>query len=145
MIFYTGRMNNTATNARPRLSDLGGFKGLLRNPGLVLQTLRHGGFVGKDSLGNRFYQERIFAKGAKARRWVVYAGPPEASVIGPEWHAWLHYTVDDVLPDTGRYWQKPHQPNLTGTPEGYRPAGHDFEGGKRAKAAGDYQSWTPDL
>jgi NADH:ubiquinone oxidoreductase subunit len=34
---------------------------------------------------------------------------------------------------------------LTGTPDGYRPAGHDYEGGIRARAAADYEAWTPDL
>jgi NADH:ubiquinone oxidoreductase subunit len=77
---------------------------------------------------------------------VIYAGAPDASAIGPEWHAWLHYLTDAPLPDTGRkFWQKPHLPNLTGTPESYRPPGHDYEGGRRAHASADYESWTPDL
>ena len=42
-----------------------------------------------------------------------------------------------------RAWQKPHVPNLTGTADSYRPAGHDYQGGKRAKATGDYEAWTP--
>jgi NADH:ubiquinone oxidoreductase subunit len=137
--------------AKPKLSQLGGLKGLFRNPGLILWTLRQGGFVGEDSLGNRYFQQRIPGKRATAtrprpRRWVVYAaGGTDASVIGPEWHGWLHH-ANEVLPDTGRRpWQKPHLPNRTGTPEGYRPAGHDYEGGNRAAASGDYQSWTPDL
>ena len=44
----------------------------------------------------------------------------------------------------GRPWQKPHQPNPTGTPEAYRPKGHEYLGGKRARATGDYRPWTPD-
>ncbi len=146
-ISYTGFMSSTAIYARPKLRDLGGFKELFRNPGLVLLTLRHGGAVGQDSFGNRYFQQRAPRQNAKPRRWVVYAhGATDASLIGPEWHAWLHYLTDDVLPDAGRRpWQKPHLPNQTGTAEGYRPAGHDYEGGKRAHASGDYQSWTPDL
>jgi NADH:ubiquinone oxidoreductase subunit len=141
------RMSSTSTYSRPSLRQLGGLKGLFRNPGLVLWTLRSGGAVGEDSFGNRYFQQRAFAKGTKPRRWVVYAGgATDASVIGPEWHAWLHYTTDEVLPTGGaKPWQKAHQPNLTGTASSYRPAGHDYEGGKRAKASGDYQSWTPDL
>jgi NADH:ubiquinone oxidoreductase subunit len=139
-------MSSTATHAKPSFRDLGGFKGFFRNPGLVLWTLRQGGAVGKDSLGNRYFQTRAAPKGTRPRRWVVYAGPADASVIGPEWHAWLHGLTDQVLPESGRRpWQKPHQANLTGTPSGYRPAGHDYEGGERAKASADYQSWTPDL
>ena len=29
------------------------------------------------------------------------------------------------------------------TADSYRPAGHDYQGGKRAKATGDYEAWTP--
>ncbi len=133
-------------NSKPTFAQLGGFRGLFRNPGLVLHTLRSGGYVGADIANNHYYQQRVVAKGARARRWVVYAGEADASAIGPEWHAWLHYLTNEALPDTGRKpWQKPHQANLTGTEDGYRPAGHDYEGGKRAAASGDYQSWTPDL
>jgi len=139
-------MSSNTTYSKPKLSELGGMKGLFRNPGLVLWTLRQGGFVGKDSLGNRYFQQRA-AKTGRPRRWVVYAnGATDASLIGPEWHSWLHHLTADVLPDEGRRpWQKPHLPSLTGTAAGYRPAGHDYEGGHRAKASGDYQSWTPDL
>ena len=34
------------------------------------------------------------APGTALRRWVMYAGAPEASLVPPEWHAWLHYTTD---------------------------------------------------
>ena len=42
-----------------------------------------------------------------------------------------------------RPWQKPHIPNRTGTAEAYRPPGHEFKGGRRAAATGDYEPWTP--
>jgi NADH:ubiquinone oxidoreductase subunit len=133
-------------NSKATLAQLGGIKGLIRNPGLVLMTLRRGGYVGADAQGNRYFQQRVTAGDARARRWVVYAGVADASSIGPEWHSWLHYLTDAALPDTSRKpWQKPHQPNLSGTPASYRPAGHDYAGGNRAPASGDYQSWTPDL
>jgi NADH:ubiquinone oxidoreductase subunit len=139
-------MTTTTPDSKVTLAQLGGVRGLLRNPGLVLFTLRRGGYVGADSLHNHYYQQRVVAKGARPRRWVVYAGAADASTIGPDWHAWLHHLTDEPLPSTGRKpWQKPHQANLTGTAEGYRPAGHDYEGGSRARASGDYQSWTPDL
>ena len=35
------------------------------------------------------------------------------------------------------------QPNLTGTPSAYRPAGALERGGVRQAASGDYQAWTP--
>ena len=59
----------------------------------VLTWLR-GEQVGEDSDGNVYYQERRIPEGRRRRRWVVYNGPDEASRIPPEWHAWLHYTVD---------------------------------------------------
>ena len=43
-----------------------------------------------------------------------------------------------------RPWQKPHQQNMTGTINAYRPKGHDFRGGQRAHATGDYEAWSPE-
>jgi len=113
--------------------------------GTWLHTKLYGSLVGTDAAGNVYYQERKPRGGAhRTRRWVMYAGPPEASDVPPEWHAWLHYTTDAPLPGTGRKpWQKPHLPNATGTVAGYRPPGHDYQGGQRARATGDYEAWTP--
>ena len=113
--------------------------------GTRLFTYFHGMPVGQDSAGNRYYQERALKPGRpRQRRWVIYAGAEEASAVPPEWHAWLHYTVDAPIPDTHRRpWQKPHLPNATGTPLSYRPPGHDYQGGRRSKATGDYEPWTP--
>jgi NADH:ubiquinone oxidoreductase subunit len=110
-----------------------------------LFTRLRGRQVGTDSVGNIYYEERRPRPGAlRNRRWVVYAGAAEASKVPPEWHAWLHYTTDSPLPDAGRRpWQKPHIPNVTGTPASYRPPGHDYQGGRRARATGDYEAWTP--
>jgi NADH:ubiquinone oxidoreductase subunit len=77
----------------------------------------------------------------------MYRGEPEASKVPPEWHAWLHHTVDEVPhPESRpRYpWEKPHQPNMTGTPQAYRPAGSILRGGMRAPSTGDYEPWTPE-
>jgi len=96
-----------------------------------------GQFVDADGFGNRYYQER---------RWVIYNGEAEASRVPPEWHAWLHYTIDEPPLVSGvppRDWHKPHQPNQTGTGEAYRPPGHLLAGGRRDKATGDYEPWTP--
>ncbi len=145
-ITYIEVMSTANANSKVTLSQLGGLKGLLFQPGLTLHTLFTGTPVGTDAAGNHFFEQRKKVSGKRARRWVVYAGAAEASTIGPEWHSWLHYTTDAPLPETGRKaWQKPHQANLTGTPDGYRPAGHDYAGGKRARAAADYETWTPEL
>jgi NADH:ubiquinone oxidoreductase subunit len=115
--------------------------------GTLMQTYFCGVLVGRDAFGNRYFHERKTDKGFRVRRWVVYAGEPEASKVPPEWHIWLHHTTDAPIPDGSSFrksWQKPHQQNLTGTPEAYLPPGHTLEGGKRAKATGDYEAWQPE-
>jgi NADH:ubiquinone oxidoreductase subunit len=114
--------------------------------GTLLYTWLKGEQIGIDPFGNRYYRERRPPAGRPEKRWVLYSGEPEASKVPPEWHAWLHRTVDEVPTAGGRPhlpWQKQHQPNLTGTPQAYRPPGHTLEGGRRDKATGDYEPWTP--
>lgn len=117
---------------------------LAMNIGTRLYTWLNGREVGRDATGNIYYEERRARPGTRQRRWVGYAGAPEASTVPPEWHPWLHYTVDAPLTGPARAWQKPHRANPTGTAAGYRPAGHDYEGGRRAAATGDYEAWSPD-
>ncbi len=114
--------------------------------GTRLFTLFRGQEVGRDSYGNRYYEERR-ARSAelRRRRWVIFArGQEEATLVPPDWHAWLHYTTDAPLTGPRYDWQKPHQPNLTGTPYAYFPPGHDYRGGRRPPATGDYEAWSPD-
>jgi NADH:ubiquinone oxidoreductase subunit len=114
--------------------------------GTRLFTWLRGREIGRDGAGNVYYEERRARPGTRPRRWVIYAGPPDASAVPPEWHAWLHYTTDaPIAASRPRPWQKPHQPNPTGTPFGYRPPGHDYQGGERARASSDYEAWTPDM
>jgi len=142
--FYTISYMQRMTKAS--FSQLGGWRGFLRNPGLILHTLSAGAHVGQDADGNHYFESRTTPKGSRPRRWVVYKGAVDSSAIGPEWHAWLHYLTSAPLPSGGKKpWQKPHQKNLTGTPSGYRPAGHDYEGGRRAATPADYEAWTPDI
>ena len=69
-----------------------------------------------------------------------------APKVPPAWHAWLHHIVD--APPTDNYrpasWEKPHVPNLTGTPHAYRPSGSLLESGRRPQATGDYEPWRPE-
>jgi NADH:ubiquinone oxidoreductase subunit len=114
------------------------------NIGTRIFTLLHGHRVGSDAEGNIYYQERKPRPNGRTRRWVDYAGKPEATSVPPEWHSWLHYTTDAPIAESARKpWQKPHHANATATPDSYRPPGHDYEGGQRARATGDYESWTP--
>lgn len=97
--------------------------------------------------GNRYYEAAPRKGYARPRRWVMYKDVPEASAVPPEWHGWLHYQTDVVPQDEGesfrRPWQKPHQANMTGTTEAYRPPGHILSGGQRERATGDYEAWQP--
>jgi len=107
-------------------------------------TRRHGGRVGSDSVGNVYFTGGTDVHG-NPRRWVIYAGANDASRVPPEWHGWLHNTIDetpDELP-APRAWQSAPQPNLTGSREAYRTAGALEAGGKRAAATGDYEAWSP--
>ena len=115
--------------------------------GTRIHTMLHGQRVGTDSFGNVYYQMRRAPAGARRRRWVIYNGEVEASRVPPEWHAWLHYMIDESPGDDGgkpvRPWQKEHVPNLTGTAQAYRPPGHTLEGRRRAATGGDYEAWSP--
>jgi NADH:ubiquinone oxidoreductase subunit len=117
--------------------------------GTQLWTWRFGELVGEDEQGNLYYRTRggkIDPSLGFERRWVIYNGYAEATRVPPSWHGWLHHTVD--LPPTEESytphaWEKPHVPNMTGTPAAYRPSGSTLASGRRPKATGDYQPWTP--
>jgi NADH:ubiquinone oxidoreductase subunit len=117
--------------------------------GTQVWTKLYGEFVGTDEFGNRYYRTRdgkIDPTLGFERRWVIYNGLVEASKVPPNWHGWLHQ-MDDVPPplDTTKPhpWEKPHRPNLTGTPYAHRPSGSTLAQGRRPKATGDYKAWTP--
>jgi NADH:ubiquinone oxidoreductase subunit len=108
--------------------------------GTLLKTLLHGVPVGTDSSGNRYYQ----TKGGK-RRWVLYNGIVDGSRVPPEWHGWLHHTLDaPPSPDMKKKsWEKDYLPNLSGTEGAYHPSGSLVRGGVHAPTTGDYESWSP--
>lgn len=130
------------------LSPITNFLGILSPAHITFVTLFSGAKpVGTDALGNKYYRAKARKGYNHDRRWVIYKGVPEASAVPPEWHGWLHHQTD-VVPDNNgasfrRPWQKPHEPNLTGTNKAYRPPGHILKGGQRDKATGDYEAWTP--
>lgn len=120
--------------------------GSLTNIQMILHTALHGRKVGIDALGNKYYRAKPRRGSTRERRWVMYKGAPEASMVPPEWHGWLHHQTDVVPSETNplrRPWQKPHQPNMTGTAGAYLPPGHVLKGNKRADATGDYHAWQP--
>lgn len=131
------------------------MEGLVRmknSIGTLIYTRLRGEYVGSDEFGNKYYRDARarFAKGSLSsneKRWLLYNGDVEATRVPPSWHAWLHHTVD-APPQAGgappkKPWEKPHRQNPTMSPEAYRPPGHTLRGGKRARATGDYEPWTP--
>ncbi|MEE4209495.1 MAG: NADH:ubiquinone oxidoreductase subunit NDUFA12 [Parvularcula sp.] len=106
--------------------------------------------VGTDFQGNRYYEEGgptgSFPEGGR-RRWVVYHGVAEGSRIPPEWHGWLHHIWADpptVDPVPVKRFEKPHLPNMSGTPLAYRPHGSIAVAGEPAPEKKDYEAWSPD-
>ena len=100
--------------------------------GTRIQTLLFGKFVGKDSFGNKYYQNR------SGKRWVVYSGEIEATKISSDWYSWIHHINNKIekSKDIKKYeWQKPSQPNKTGTNESYHPNKENNEIKKK------YTSW----
>ncbi len=108
--------------------------------GTWLHTALKGKKVGRDEVGNTYYQTKD-----GTRRWVIYNGTIEASRVPPDWHLWLHKTVNEpptVRPLKAKAWEKPHKPNLSGTKGAYLPPGGQKRG-KRPHATGDYEAWKP--
>ena len=108
--------------------------------GTKVYTALVGSFVGEDEFGNRYFQKKD-----GSRRWVIYSGYAEASAIPPGWYGWMHKTVDEPPSAEARHaheWEKPHQPNLTGTPGAYRPYGSLFFA-KPKPPPSDYEPWQP--
>lgn len=114
--------------------------------GTLLWSWRNGEQVGTDGEGNKYYRKVAKGHGAE-RRWVMYNGANDASRVPAEWHGWLHGAFDDVpeshLPPA-KIWEADYTPNPTGTAEAYRPQGALERGGKRARATGDYEAWSPE-
>ena len=108
--------------------------------GTQIFTSRHGVKVGEDEQGNLFYRSR-----EGDRRWVIYNGEAEASRVSPDWHAWLHHTIDtppSEQPLPRKRWEKPHLPNLTGTTAAYAPPGSIRQ--PEPAALSDYEAWRPE-
>lgn len=115
--------------------------------GTRIFTALRGHFVGEDEFGNRYYRDRRTPRGRRERRWVIYREDDEATRVPPSWHGWLHHSMDappTEAPLEAKSWEKPHEPNLTGTAAAYMPPGHILKGGKRDSATGDYEAWRPE-
>jgi NADH:ubiquinone oxidoreductase subunit len=117
--------------------------------GTQLATWRHGEEVGQDEFGNRYFRTRrgrIDPALGFERRWVIYRGEAEASQIPPAWYRWMHHQTP--LPPTKspyrpREWEKPHQPNQTGTPNAHVPHGSIVRPDPERAISAGYDAWTP--
>ena len=86
--------------------------------GTKIKTIFFGKFIGKDSFENKYYESK------KGERWIIYSGEIDASKIPVEWYSWIHHMPNRIEKNQNfeKYnWQKPHQPNLTGTNKAYHP------------------------
>ncbi|MEM6474827.1 MAG: NADH:ubiquinone oxidoreductase subunit NDUFA12 [Pseudomonadota bacterium] len=110
--------------------------------------------VGTDAEGNKYYRSPAKESGPNTgsytqaeKRWVIYSGANDSSRVPSEWHGWLHGAFDDVpeshLP-LAKIWEADYTPNATGTATAYRPQGALERGGRRARADGDYEAWSPE-
>ena len=119
-------------------------------PGTKLKIRRQGVEVGRDEFGNTYYEaksETPTFDGTTKKRWVTYNGYADPSRIPPEWQGWLHNMYDetpDQIAIKRHDWQKPHEPNLTGTVYAYKPSGSLDKGGVREATVNDYEAWTPE-
>ena len=101
--------------------------------GTKLHTFVFGKFVGKDELGNKYYENK-----KKTKRWVIYKEEIDASKISADWYSWIHFITNKIenFHDFKKYdWQKPHKSNQTGTDNSYHPNKDDNEIHKK------YKSW----
>ena len=114
--------------------------------GTSLFSALNGKQVGTDAQGNKYYRGGKGVDG-RERRWVIYNGANDASRVPAEWHGWLHHSYD-ALPESHlaapKIWEVDYTANATGTAAAYRPQGALERGGRRARATGDYEAWTPD-
>ena len=86
--------------------------------GTRIKTILFGKFIGSDEYGNKYYKNK------KGKRWVIYANEIDASKIPVEWYSWIHFMpnkIENIHKLEKHDWQKPHQPNLTGTDSAYYP------------------------
>ncbi len=86
--------------------------------GTKIKTIFSGKLVGMDKFGNKYYQSK------SGKRWVIYSDEIDASKIPVEWFSWIHFMPNKIenYHELKKYsWQKPHQPNLTGTDSAYYP------------------------
>lgn len=116
--------------------------------GTALHTFSRGKLVGTDTQGNKYFIDKSGRSiNGKTRRWVIYNGDIEASRVPPEWHGWLHYTVDETPLEIGdeialmrKDWHQPHEINQTGLTGAHKGVAKTQNA--QADSSG-YEAWLP--
>ena len=86
--------------------------------GTRIQTFFSGKFVGQDSFGNKYYENK------SGKRWIIYKNEIDASKIPNDWYSWMHFIKNKIenSHELKKYeWQKPPLSNKTGTQYSYHP------------------------
>jgi NADH:ubiquinone oxidoreductase subunit len=84
--------------------------------------------VGKDELGNEYYQNGN-------KRFIKYKGMTDPTTIPTNWYLWLHYSIDRVLKNENK-WEEPRIKNNTGSMLSYNP--------RIQSKYITYKPWNPD-
>lgn len=103
---------------------------------------RKGTKVGEDQFGNCYYESKD-----SVRRWVMYNGEADPTMIPAGWHSWMHHTSDVCPADvtyTPKEWEAEHTPNPTGSAQAYRPRGSIAATGDSKELAPGYSAWSPE-
>ena len=114
--------------------------------GTILYTWLYGNIVGQDNQENKYYCNSKNFADLQSKRWVIFKGEIESSKIPPEWHAWLHKSIDKPpLKYSHKFpWQKNHEQNMTGTDQAYFPDSSPLSKSYDPDAIkSDYESWKP--
>lgn len=113
--------------------------------GIYLRTWFKGQYVGQDRWGNRYYRQKGDTKDWRTEpRWVLYKGIPEASKVPSLWNSWLRHDRQYVplQNEKSHFWERPHLPNLTGTPFAFTPLKSLASKGQTYYHP-PYQAWSP--
>jgi len=115
-----------------------------------IRRVKPGLLKGVDGSGNKYFEG--LGENHIRHRWVVYsASKPDASIVPPPWHKWLHHMTDEAPSSENpvseeafsqeEQWLKPHQENQTWTNKRYLPPGSLFR--PKPKEYLHYEPWSP--
>jgi len=78
-----------------RAVDQRGWNGVMMQL-YTIGDLKFGELKGTDRFGNKYYEDLDLPFGQ--HRWVEYANVhnPDATMIPPEWHGWMHHSYDET-------------------------------------------------